>query len=94
MNGRLRESVLLGLPRGPGPDHDRNAAHRLMTGVEHYARDHFDQVVHEHKSIAAAIAEGDGRRLLPRCEAIWRIPDAGSKASARPRPAIPVSDPG
>lgn len=33
---------------------------RLMTGVEHYARDHFDQVVHEHTSIYAAIAEGDG----------------------------------
>jgi GntR family transcriptional repressor for pyruvate dehydrogenase complex len=32
---------------------------RLMTGVEHYARDHFDQVVHEHRSISAAIAEGD-----------------------------------
>ena len=32
---------------------------RLMTGVEHYARDHFEQVVHEHKSIYAAIAEGD-----------------------------------
>ncbi|MEN8582673.1 FadR family transcriptional regulator [Arthrobacter sp. KBS0703] len=32
---------------------------RLMTGVEHYARDHFDQVVHEHGSIYAAIAEGD-----------------------------------
>lgn len=33
---------------------------RLMTGVEHYARDHFDQVVHEHGSIYAAIADGDG----------------------------------
>jgi GntR family transcriptional repressor for pyruvate dehydrogenase complex len=33
---------------------------RLMTGVEHYARDHFEQVVHEHESIYAAIAEGDG----------------------------------
>lgn len=32
---------------------------RLMTGVEHYARDHFEQVVHEHESIYAAIAEGD-----------------------------------
>jgi GntR family transcriptional regulator, transcriptional repressor for pyruvate dehydrogenase complex len=32
---------------------------RLLTGVEHYARDHFDQVVHEHRSIAAAIADGD-----------------------------------
>ena len=33
---------------------------RLMTDVEHYARDHFDQVVHEHGSIYAAIAERDG----------------------------------
>ncbi|MFE4542732.1 FadR/GntR family transcriptional regulator [Arthrobacter sp. NPDC056727] len=33
---------------------------RLMTGVEHYARDHFEQVVHEHGSIFAAIAESDG----------------------------------
>jgi GntR family transcriptional repressor for pyruvate dehydrogenase complex len=32
---------------------------RLMTGVEHYARDHFDQVVQEHRSISAAIADGD-----------------------------------
>jgi GntR family transcriptional repressor for pyruvate dehydrogenase complex len=32
---------------------------RLMTGVEHYARDHFDQVVHEHRSISAAIADRD-----------------------------------
>ncbi|MBT2548239.1 FadR/GntR family transcriptional regulator [Arthrobacter sp. ISL-65] len=33
---------------------------RLMTGVEHYIRDHFEQVVHEHGSIFAAIAESDG----------------------------------
>jgi GntR family transcriptional repressor for pyruvate dehydrogenase complex len=33
---------------------------RLMTGDEHYARDHFDQVVHEHGSIYAAIADRDG----------------------------------
>jgi GntR family transcriptional regulator, transcriptional repressor for pyruvate dehydrogenase complex len=32
---------------------------RLITGDEHYARDHFEQVVHEHESIYAAIAEGD-----------------------------------
>ncbi|WP_457964586.1 FadR family transcriptional regulator [Arthrobacter sp. D1-29] len=32
---------------------------RLMTGVEHYARDNFDQVVHEHRSILAAIADRD-----------------------------------
>jgi GntR family transcriptional repressor for pyruvate dehydrogenase complex len=32
---------------------------RLMTGAEHYARDHFEQAVHEHESIYAAIADGD-----------------------------------
>jgi GntR family transcriptional regulator, transcriptional repressor for pyruvate dehydrogenase complex len=32
---------------------------RLMTGVEHYARDHFEQVVHEHASICGAITDGD-----------------------------------
>jgi len=32
---------------------------RLITGDEHYAREHFEQVVHEHESIYAAIAEGD-----------------------------------
>ena len=30
---------------------------RLMTGAEHYARNHFEQVVHEHRSIYAAIAD-------------------------------------
>ena len=33
---------------------------RLMTGGEHYVREHFEQVVLEHESIYAAIAEGDG----------------------------------
>jgi GntR family transcriptional repressor for pyruvate dehydrogenase complex len=32
---------------------------RLLTDVEHYARDHFDQVVHEHRSILAAVADHD-----------------------------------
>ena len=32
---------------------------RLMTGVKGYARDHFNQVVHEHRSIAAAIVDGE-----------------------------------
>ena len=58
---------------------------RLMTGVEHYARDHFDQVVHEHGSIAAAIADGDG----PAAAAAMRSHLANSrrrfKASVRPR---------
>jgi GntR family transcriptional repressor for pyruvate dehydrogenase complex len=38
------------MPRWPGP---------LPPGVEHYTRDHFDQVIHEHRSIAAAVADGD-----------------------------------
>jgi GntR family transcriptional repressor for pyruvate dehydrogenase complex len=33
---------------------------RLVGGNQHYAREHFDQVVQEHRSIVAAIAEGDG----------------------------------
>ena len=33
---------------------------RLMTGGEHYVREHFEQVVLEHGSVYAAIAEGDG----------------------------------
>ncbi|WP_427170948.1 FadR/GntR family transcriptional regulator [Arthrobacter sp. 92] len=33
---------------------------RLMTGQEHYARDHFEQVVHEHRSILEGIADHDG----------------------------------
>jgi GntR family transcriptional repressor for pyruvate dehydrogenase complex len=33
---------------------------RLITGGEHYVREHFEQVVLEHGSIYAAIAEGDG----------------------------------
>jgi GntR family transcriptional repressor for pyruvate dehydrogenase complex len=32
---------------------------RLLTDVEHYARDHFDQVVHEHRSILAAVGDHD-----------------------------------
>ncbi|KRE67014.1 MULTISPECIES: FadR/GntR family transcriptional regulator [Micrococcaceae] len=57
---------------------------RLMTGVEHYARDHFDQVVLEHRSIRDAIADGDeaGAAAAMRCHL------ANSrrrfKASARP----------
>ena len=33
---------------------------RLMTGGEHHVREHFEQVVLEHESVYAAIAEGDG----------------------------------
>jgi GntR family transcriptional regulator, transcriptional repressor for pyruvate dehydrogenase complex len=33
---------------------------RLMTGGEHYAKEHFEQVVHEHRSVYAGIADGDG----------------------------------
>ncbi|MFE4542395.1 FadR/GntR family transcriptional regulator [Arthrobacter sp. NPDC056727] len=32
---------------------------RLMTSEEHYARDHFEQVIHEHWSIYEAIVDGD-----------------------------------
>jgi GntR family transcriptional repressor for pyruvate dehydrogenase complex len=33
---------------------------RLLGGDEHYSRGHFEQVVQEHRSIVAAITEGDG----------------------------------
>jgi GntR family transcriptional repressor for pyruvate dehydrogenase complex len=33
---------------------------RLLTNGEHYARESFEQVVHEHQSISAAIADRDG----------------------------------
>ncbi|MFF1383854.1 FadR/GntR family transcriptional regulator [Arthrobacter sp. NPDC058288] len=52
---------------------------RLMTGDEHYARDHFDQVVHEHESIYAAIAEGDA----PSSSAAMRSHLANSKRRLR-----------
>ena len=64
---------------------------RLMTGVEHYARDHFDQVVHEHRSIAAAIADGDETAPPPRCAATWRTPDAGSRLRYAAWPEAPVA---
>ena len=52
---------------------------RLMTGVEHYARDHFEQVVHEHESIYAAIAEGD----VPSSSAAMRSHLANSRRRLR-----------
>ena len=58
---------------------------RLITGGEHYARDHFEQVVQEHGSIYAAIAEGDG----PSSSAAMRTHLANSRrrlAHARSRP--------
>ncbi|MEE2568803.1 FCD domain-containing protein [Pseudarthrobacter sp. J64] len=33
---------------------------RLITGQPHYSGDHFAQVVHEHRSVLAAVADGDG----------------------------------
>jgi GntR family transcriptional repressor for pyruvate dehydrogenase complex len=41
--------TMIAMPRG-----------RLVGGGEPDAREHFDQVVQEHESIVAAIAEGDG----------------------------------
>ncbi len=41
--------TMIGMPRA-----------RLVGGDEHHAPEHFDQVVQEHQSIVAAIAEGDG----------------------------------
>jgi GntR family transcriptional repressor for pyruvate dehydrogenase complex len=52
---------------------------RLMTGDEHYAREHFDQVVHEHESIYAAIAEGD----VPSSSAAMRSHLANSRRRLR-----------
>ena len=59
---------------------------RLMTGVEHYARDHFDQVVHEHKSIAAAIADGDESAAAAAMRSHLANSRRRFKASVRPAP--------
>jgi GntR family transcriptional repressor for pyruvate dehydrogenase complex len=59
---------------------------RLLTGVEHYARDHFDQVVQEHRSIAEAIADGDGAAAAAAMRAHLANSRRRFKASAR-RPA-------
>ena len=57
---------------------------RLMTGVEHYARDHFDQVVLEHRSIRDAIADGDEAAAAAAMRCHLAISRRRFKASARP----------
>ena len=56
---------------------------RLMTGVEHYVRDHFDQVVQEHRSIADAIADGDEAAAAAAMRAHLANSRRRFKASAR-----------
>lgn len=63
---------------------------RLMTGGEHYAREHFDQVVQEHASIYAAIAEGDG----PSSSAAMRSHLANSRRRLRTPAAESQADGG
>ncbi len=53
---------------------------RLVTGEEHYPGDHFAQVVHEHRSVLAAIADGDG----PAASAAMRSHLANSRRRMRP----------
>ena len=51
---------------------------RLMTGTEHYARDHFEQVVHEHDpSMPPSRMVTNRRRRLP-CAATWLTHGDGS----------------
>lgn len=57
---------------------------RLMTGVEHYARDHFDQVVLEHRSILEAIADGDEAAAAAAMRSHLANSRRRFKASARP----------
>ncbi|TLM82589.1 FadR/GntR family transcriptional regulator [Pseudarthrobacter sp. NamE5] len=57
---------------------------RLMTGVEHYARDHFDQVVQEHRSISDAIADGDEAAAAAAMRSHLSNSRRRFKASARP----------
>ena len=57
---------------------------RLMTGVEHYARDHFDQVVLEHRSILDAIADGDQAAAAAAMRSHLANSRRRFKASARP----------
>jgi GntR family transcriptional repressor for pyruvate dehydrogenase complex len=55
-----------------------------MTDVEHYARDHFDQVVQEHRSIAEAIADGDEAAAAAAMRSHLANSRRRFKASARP----------
>lgn len=64
---------------------------RLMTGVEHYARDHFDQVIHEHRSIAAAIADGDETAAAAAMRSHLANSRRRFKASVRPPAEAPLA---
>jgi GntR family transcriptional repressor for pyruvate dehydrogenase complex len=57
---------------------------RLMTDAEHYARDHFDQVVQEHRSISDAIADGDEAAAAAAMRSHLANSRRRFKASARP----------
>lgn len=57
---------------------------RLMTDAEHYARDHFDQVVLEHRSIRDAIADGDEAAAAAAMRTHLANSRRRFKASARP----------
>jgi len=57
---------------------------RLLTGAEHYARDHFDQVVLEHRSILDAIADGDEAAAAAAMRTHLANSRRRFKASARP----------
>jgi len=57
---------------------------RLLTGAEHYARDHFEQVVLEHRSILDAIADGDGAAAAAAMRTHLANSRRRFKASARP----------
>jgi len=57
---------------------------RLLTGAEHYASDHFDQVVLEHRSILDAIADGDEAAAAAAMRTHLANSRRRFKASARP----------
>ena len=57
---------------------------RLMTGAEQYARDHFEQVVLEHRSILDAIADGDQAAAAAAMRSHLANSRRRFKASARP----------
>lgn len=57
---------------------------RLLTGAEDYARDHFEQVVLEHRSILEAIADGDEAAAAAAMRSHLANSRRRFKASARP----------
>lgn len=63
---------------------------RLATDQPHYAGDHFDQVVHEHRSVLAAVAERDG----PAAAAAMRSHLANSRRRMRGPGAPTAADDG